>query len=329
MPDPHPPTSSAPRNAPHNAPRKDARAITRHLDRLARADAAPWLHQEVARRMAQRLPVIRQVPQVWLDWWGFLGGGGDSVRAVLPDATRLVAEPTPALRARSVAVQGGGWWSQAKARLTGHTSAPQVLALSEVPDGAAQMVWANMMLHAVPEETATLARWHRALASDGYLMFSSLGPDTLRGLREVFAEIGAPPPHPPFVDMHDLGDMLVQAGFADPVMDQETILLHWSSPEAVLAELRSLGGHIGVDRFAGLRTPRWRARLLAALARRRDGDGRIGLGFEIVYGHAFKALPKPDRDGQTVIPLQTLRESLGLSSRRAPGGLRGPKIGSG
>ena len=327
MPDQSQPSLSAPHavpNAtPNNAPRKDARAINRHLDRLARADAAPWLHQEVARRMAQRLPVIRQAPRVWLDWWGFLGGGGDAVRAVLPAATRLVAEPTAALRARSAAAQASGWWSQAKARLSGNTSAPQVLALSEVPDGAAQMVWANMMLHAVPDETATLARWHRVLASDGYLMFSSLGPDTLRGLREVFVEIGAPAPHPPFVDMHDLGDMLVQAGFADPVMDQETIQLHWSSPEAVLAELRSLGGHIGVARFIGLRTPRWRARLLAALARRRDRDGRIALGFEIVYGHAFKALPKPDRHGQTVIPLQSLRESLGLAAKR------GPKAGPG
>ncbi len=314
MPDPPPlPSSLTP-----PAPRKDARAITRHLDRLARAESAPWLHQEVARRMAQRLAVIRQAPQRWLDWWGFLGGGGESVRAVWPDAIRLVAEPTPALRARSAAPAGAGWWSQAKARLRGRAGGAQVLALSEVQDGSAQMVWANMMLHAVPDETATLARWHRVLAGDGFVMFSSLGPDTLRGLREVYADLGAPPPHPPFTDMHDLGDMLVQAGFADPVMDQETIQLHWSSPEAVLAELRSLGGHIGLDRFTGLRTPRWRARLLAALARRRGADGRITLGFELVYGHAFKALPKPDRHGQTVIPLQSVRESLGLTAARRP-----------
>ena len=315
MPDPPLPTSPA----PHNAPRKDARAITRHLDRLARADAAPWLHQEVARRMAQRLPVIRQVPQVWLDWWGFLGGGGDSVRAVLPDATRLVAEPTPALRARSVAVQGGGWWSQAKARLTGHTSAPQVLALSEVPDGAAQMVWANMMLHVVPEETATLARWHRALASDGYLMFSSLGPDTLRGLREVFAEIGAPPPHPPFVDMHDLGDMLVQAGFKDPVMDQETLTLQWASPAALLAELRTLGGNTAPDRAQGLRTRRWRERLERELAALAGPDGKIGLSFEVAYGHAFKAAPNLRAGEPTTVSLADMRALVRASRSRGQG----------
>ena len=68
--------------------------------------------------------------------------------------------------------------------------------------------------------------------------------------------------------MHDLGDMLVEAGFADPVMDQETITLTWPSGEALLAELRQLGGNVDPRRFAGLRTPRWRSRLAEALEAR-------------------------------------------------------------
>ena len=324
MPDqPSPPAGGAqPANAASAA--KDARAIARHLDRLARAEAEPWLHQEVAQRMAGRLPVIRQAPAAWLDWWGFLGGGAAAVAGVWPQAQRLVAEPTPALLAKSRAGLSAPWfsqvWSQAWARARGHAAPTQVLSLPEVGDGAVQMVWANMMLHAVPEPSATLARWHRALGSEGYLMFSTLGPDTLRGLREVFADIGAPAPHPPFIDMHDLGDMLVHAGFADPVMDQEMLTLTWSTPQAALAELRALGGHYDPQRFAGLRTPRWHARLLAALAARRGSDGRIALGFEIVYGHAFKALPRADKAGLATIPLQTLRDSLRRQRKPASGG---------
>ncbi len=99
--------------------------------------------------------------------------------------------------------------------------------------------------------------------------------------------------------MHDLGDMLVQAGFADPVMDQETITLTWDSPQALLAELRSLGGNASPLRCAGLRTPRWRARLLRPWNERAGADGRLALAFEVVYGHAFKAAPRPRdrRDG--------------------------------
>ncbi|HZE92553.1 MAG TPA: biotin synthase, partial [Rhizobacter sp.] len=110
-----------------------------------------------------------------------------------------------------------------------------------------------------------------------------------------------------FVDMHDIGDMLVHAGFADPVMDQETLTLSWPSPQALLAELRSLGGNASPDRFAGLRTPRWRERLLSELASLAQADGRIQLRFEIAYGHAFKVAPRTSKSTQTSVSLDQMR----------------------
>ncbi len=285
----------------------DQRALRRVLDRLARAETAPWLHQEVARRMAERLPVIRQAPERWLDWWGFTGAGAAAVQAVWPQAVRQVVEPTPALRARSLQALGAPWWAWGARR---QAAAQPVWLSAEVPAGAAQMLWANLVLHTAADPAASLAAWHRALAAEGFLMFSSFGPDTLRELRAVYADAGWPEPHPPFIDMHDLGDLLVHGGFADPVMDQETIQLSWSSPEAMLAELRSLGGHLGLARCAGLRTPRWRARLLQALAARAGADGRISMRFELVYGHAYKAVPRPARGAPAVVSLEHLRSGL-------------------
>ena len=110
--------------------------------------------------------------------------------------------------------------------------------------------------------------------------------------------------------MHDIGDLLVHSGFADPVMDQETLQLTWSSADALVAELRSLGGHIGRQRFAGLRTPRWRDRLLQALAGLADTQGRIRITFELVYGHAYKPAPRPDRGAVATVSLDTLRDKL-------------------
>jgi malonyl-CoA O-methyltransferase len=75
-------------------------------------------------------------------------------------------------------------------------------------------------------------------------------------------------------------------------MDQETLTLTWATPADLLAELRALGLNADPHRFAGLRTPRWKARLEAALAARARPDGRIALGFEIVYGHAFNPPPR-------------------------------------
>ncbi len=108
--------------------------------------------------------------------------------------------------------------------------------------------------------------------------------------------------------MHDLGDMLVQAGFADPVMDQETLTLRWRSAAALLAELRTLGANAAPDRFDGLRTPRWRARLERALESLADADGTIGMSFEVAYGHAFKAAPRVRGGGEaTTVSLDDMR----------------------
>jgi malonyl-CoA O-methyltransferase len=120
----------------------------------------------------------------------------------------------------------------------------------------------------------------------------------------------------PLVDMHDLGDMLVQAGFADPVMDQETLTLTWPDPQAMLAELRTLGGNVDPRRHAGLRTPRWRADLIQRLQGLAQADGRVALEVELVYGHAFKVARPPRIATETAIPLQQMRDLVRGNQRQ-------------
>ena len=289
----------------------DGAALARAQSRQARAAQAPWLHGEVARRMAERLPVIRQRPDVVIDWWAHTGGSESVLAAVYPKARRLRVEPTLALTAPLNEI--APWWSAQRWR----REAPP-LDEAAVPPAAGQLLWANMMLHAVVDPAATMQRWRRALAVDGFLMFSTLGPDTLRGLREIYREAGWGVAHAPFTDMHDLGDLLVAAGFADPVMDQERLTLTWATPEALLGELRTLGGNADPARSAGLRTPRWRERLRAALLERAAADGRIALEFELVYGHAFNPLPRAKLAGETRVPLDDLR-TMARGTRRLPG----------
>jgi malonyl-CoA O-methyltransferase len=174
-----------------------------------------------------------------------------------------------------------------------------------------------MGLHGALDPQAVMAAWHRALQVDGFLMFSTLGPGSLAGLRALFAAQGWPPPYAPFVDMHDLGDMLLEAGFADPVMDQETITLTWPSGDALLAELRQLGGNVDPRRFPGLRTPRWRRRLAAALEAEAGPGERPRLTLEVVYGHAFRAAPRPRLAAETSLPLDDMRTLVRAGRRRA------------
>jgi malonyl-CoA O-methyltransferase len=151
------------------------------------------------------------------------------------------------------------------------------------------MVWSNMRLHREPDPLLVIQDWRAALSPDGFVMFSGLGPGSLGLLREIYFERDWGAPMTPLVDMHDWGDMLVEAGFADPVMDQETLTLTFSSPQALLAELRTLGGNTARNRCQGLRSRDWLRALEARLAKGADSSGRIALQFELVYGHAFRA----------------------------------------
>jgi malonyl-CoA O-methyltransferase len=294
----------------------DARAADAQWRRLARGDGAPWLHAEVARRMGARLALVRKAPSTIVDWGGFLGGGAGVLQAQYPRARRIVVEPHPALRRCSAQAAARPWWSPR--RWTG--PAHEVGDAAALPDGSADLLWSNMALHAAPDAPAWLAQWHRLLAVDGFLMFSTLGPDTLATLRALYRDGGWPPPAQEFVDMHDVGDALVHAGFADPVMDQEHLTLTWAAPAEALAELRTLGGNLLAARMPGLRTPRWRRRLEAALVERcTDAQGRIALPFELVYGHAFVAAPRLRVAERTEVPVETLRA---MARRRGPQTLR-------
>jgi malonyl-CoA O-methyltransferase len=264
--------------------------------------------------MAERLPVIRQQPDTVIDWGSALGASREILAGAYPKARLVAVERDAPSRDATAKALTLPWWSPRR------WAAPATEAVTEdaLAAQAGQLVWANMTLHGQPDPQAVMSQWHRALAVDGFLMFSTLGPGTLESLQALYRRQGWPRPFAAFVDMHDLGDMLVHAGFADPVMDQEQITLTWPTAEALLGELRGLGGNVDPLRHPGLRTPRWRARLQGALAETADASGRIGLTFELVYGHAFKPAPRPRLAGQTSVPLDDMRAMI-RSGRRQPG----------
>ena len=277
---------------------------------------SPWLHEEVARRMEDRLQWIRLTPQTWAHWEPLRGGlaAQDLLARRYPRAECLLVEPLPERALALRAGVGQPWW-----RRWGKARVRQVEAL---PERSVQMLWANMALHLAADPQLLMAQWHRALATDGFLMFSCLGPDTLRELRSLYRAQGWPPAGHEFTDMHDWGDMLVHAGFAEPVMDMERITLTYENPARLLAELRELGANLHPARFAALRGRGWRLALEAAIARRFSGpDGRLAITFEIIYGHALKPAPRVKLSEQSAVSLEDMRVLLraGKGPPRGPG----------
>ncbi len=273
------------------------------------AKGSPWLHEEVARRMEERLDLIRLQPKAWVNWDAVRGGL--QAQALLskryPEAQCYVVESSESRRLTAAQSLSKPWWNLARWK-----SPP--LRFEMPPKLTVQMLWANMGLHMAADPQQLIQNWHQTLAVDGFLMFSCLGPDTLRELRGLYQAMDWPAPGHAFTDMHDWGDMLVQAGFAEPVMDMERITLTYATPQRLLADLRELGRNLNPKRFAGLRTPRWRADLEAAIIRnlRPPGDdlAPLTLSFEVVYGHAFKPVPRVRLADQSAFSLEDMRSML-------------------
>lgn len=287
-------------------PTIDPRAAARWQQTLL--PQSPWLHEEVARRMADRLAWIKLQPRAWAHWEPLRGGV--QAHALLaqryPRADCFVVEGDD-LRARKAArAIAKPWWSPSR------WTAPPTRFQSP-PEAGVQMMWANMTLHMAADPQALITRWHRALAVDGFLMFSCLGPDTLRELRGLYQLLGWPAPSHEFTDMHDWGDMLVNAGFAEPVMDMERITLTFETPQRLLQELRGLGRNLHPGRFPHLRGRQWREQLHQALSKQLadpEQEGRLKLTFEIIYGHALKPRPRIAMGPETVLSLDDMRMAL-------------------
>jgi malonyl-CoA O-methyltransferase len=277
--------------------------------------ASPWLHEEVAQRMLDRLQWIKLKPQTWGDWGAVRGGlqAHRQLAGLYPNARCFVVEAQEERAQAAMKNIARPWWHLKR------WSAPAV-RFEVPPPAAVDMLWANMALHEAADPQALLAQWHKALKVGGFLMFSCLGPDTARELREVYQALGWPPAGHELTDMHDWGDMLVQTGFAEPVMDMERITLTYETPQRLLQELRELGRNFHPARFAALRGRAWQARLEQALGRHLavGADGRLSLTFEIIYGHALKAPPKIKVSALSAVSVQDMRDMLHGKSGNKP-----------
>lgn len=277
----------------------DPIALSRQQRRLLKAGETPWLNRMLAARLAERLDWIKVDVSQALLWQALYGGGSEALRARYPKAELLAVEDAaaPLLEAR----RRRSW----KILQRRDWAAPE-----QLQPGQAQLLWAPLSLHAAPNLRALLARWHELLAVDGFLMASGFGPDSFVELRRLYAAAGFGELAPAWVDLHDLGDLLVESGFAEPVMDQERLTLTWGDADALWRDLAALGGNLHRARFAGLRTPRWRERWAEALEGLRDRDGRLALTLEFVGAHAIKPLPKLRVQGETTVSLERLRSEL-------------------
>jgi malonyl-CoA O-methyltransferase len=248
-------------------PEIDRRAARRRFERAAPTyTQAARLEAEVAARMLERLDYMKLAPRRILD-----AASGPPGRAL---GKRYA-------RAQVIALDFSLGMLRAGQRSFLRKNPLRVCGdLRHLPleAEAIDLTWCNMALHWLSDPLPALREFARVLAPEGLLMFSTLGPDTLKELR---AAAGASRVHA-FTDMHDLGDMLVAAGFTAPVMDMEMLDIAYRDPASLLTDLRASGQTSArADRPRGLASRRFGAHLRARLAPKAT--------FEVVYGHAWRS----------------------------------------
>ena len=265
--------------------------VRRQFDRrAANASRHEALWREVDARLQERLELIRHPVTRLLD----LGCGSGASRTALlerfPQADWIGVDASLAmLRSGKIGTGWRDWLARLAARrevLPGRVCADA--GQLPLPDGSIDLVFANLMVHWHPAPHELMREVARVLAPGGLLIFSSYGPDSIAPIRAAFGRHVTQAAPVPFVDMHDLGDMMIAAGFEAPVVESDRLSLSFANLKDMLRELQALGGNPRSDRFAALPGSVRSRQLIQELSESLSTGGRVELPFEIVIGHGWR-----------------------------------------
>ena len=266
----------------------DKRLVRSAFERAAASyDQAAVLQREVGDRMLARLDYIKYIPDIIIDAGSGTGHGSRQLEERYPASQLLSVDIawSMLLKARPEV----SWWKQ---WLPTHKAQNYYICadIEQLPinDTSVGMVWSNLALQWCNDLNRTFNEINRILRVEGLFMFSTFGPDTLKELRQAFKQTDDFSHVNQFVDMHDIGDLLVHNGFSTPVMDMEYITLTYDDVVSVMRDLKAIGAHnVTQGRRQGLTgKTAWQKAINQYETMRHDG--KLPATFEVVYGHAWK-----------------------------------------
>ena len=287
------------------------RARTRRaFDRAARGyDAVAVVQGRVREELLGRLDVVRIEPAVVLDLGAGTGHASIALKRRYRTAQVVALDLSPAMLAEAARRQ------TLLRRFRRVCADAAALPLGEA---SVDLVFSNLVLHWCNDPDAVFRECRRVLRPGGLFTFSTFGPDTLVELRRAWAAADGYTHVNRFIDMHDLGDALVRAGLAEPVMDVERLTLTYATAQDLMRDLEAIGARNANDgRPRGLTGKGTLARMIAAYERFRR-DGRLPATCEVVYGQAWAPVARPlpqAAPGEVRIPVGRIGRSGRLRDR--------------
>lgn len=241
-------------------------------------DSVAVLQREISSRMMQRLDLVKLIPERILDAGCGTGADLDALMQRYKKAHLVALDfAVPMLHK---AKKRGGWFRRA-------TCVCGDLDTLPLADNSVDLIHSNVALQWVNDPVIAFKEFKRILKPDGLLMFTTFGPDTLKELRYAWSEVDQVSHVNTFIDMHDLGDALLRAGFADPVMDVDHIQLTYGTVESLMRDLKSLGAHNVVSQRAKGLTGKGRINKMRQTYEQFRSDGVLPASYEVVFGHAW------------------------------------------
>ena len=287
----------------------DKRRVRHSFDRAAATyDGAAVLQREICDRMLERLDYIKLQPERILDAGAGTGYGSRKLAARYAEARLTLLDLAPAML-QAARHQQSGW-----RRLLPFLSSRETHVCADIEnlplgDDSVDLIWSSLALQWCNDPETVFRGMHRVLRANGLLMFSTFGPDTLKELRQSFGALDSHTHVNRFIDMHDLGDALIRAGFASPVMEMETLTLTYDDVFGLMRDLKAIGAHNATaGRPQGLAGKDAFRRMQQNYERLRR-DGKLPATYEVIYGHSWKgegARPPASwiEDGQQVAPIR-------------------------
>jgi len=258
-------------------------------------DAAAILQKQVREEMLNRLDLVKLTPHTILDAGCGTGAASHALQKRFVKSQVISLDfALPMLQKTRVGSDTTGLMHQIKRMLSGvkHNLVCADIESLPLASKSVDLVWSNLAIQWCNDLDAALLEFYRVLQPEGLLMFSTFGPDTLKELRVATGRQDGMTSVSRFIDMHDIGDALVRAGFSAPVLDVERFTLTYDDVKSVMRDLKSIGAHNATDgRARGLLGRGFLQKLESNYEQYRT-DGKLPATFEVVYGHAWRGQEK-------------------------------------